>query len=197
MAASSRNTCCWPGPNQEVKGYYLVGWGRSAQYVSQITLQAALIAMAYRHAGCRQYLDEFDDGGYDDDDALNEWYRKSAVDPGLIIGHNYTHTELEDLNCDGAKSYGFKPTSIVSNVAFVGGILSAVSMPLMGAIVDSTKYRKPFGIVMAATLTLVNFFQTFITKDTWFLMAVLQGTAGVLSYMGLAMVVYAYVPELG
>ena len=45
---------------------------------------------------------------------------------------------IED--CDG-KAFGFQPASFVSNIAVIASVLTALFMPVMGAMVDYTSHR--------------------------------------------------------
>ncbi len=45
-----------------------------------------------------------------------------------------------DEDCDG-KVYGFKPSSLITIIATISGILSCLLLPLLGAIVDYTRFR--------------------------------------------------------
>ncbi len=50
--------------------------------------------------------------------------------------------DVEDSEavCEG-KVYGFKPSSLITLIATVTGILSSFLLPFLGALVDYTKYR--------------------------------------------------------
>ena len=70
------------------------------------------------------------------------------------------------------------PTAFVSNISVVSGILSALFMPIAGAIVDYTHYRWVFGMGSALCITAIQAAQIFTTSDTWVYMAVLQALFG-------------------
>ena len=97
-------------------------------------------------------------------------------------------------DCDG-KVYGFKPASFVSNIAVISGVLAALFMPLIGAIIDYTPHRKATGIWSAVLIFGIQAAQIGTVLSTWFAMAVLQAIAGFL-YQIQVLAVYAYLPEM-
>lgn len=97
-------------------------------------------------------------------------------------------------DCDG-QVYGFKPASFVTNIAVVAGVLSAIFMPFIGAMVDCTDHRKTVGIVSAVTILLIQAAQIGTVADTWFVMTCLQAVAGFL-YQVQVLAVYAYLPDM-
>jgi len=175
---------CLPGmnhPNPEVKGYPLVGFGRSALFISFQFLVGAVIHFAYLDAGCRQYT--FDDDSLYDDGEKSTYYEEGWDGAG----------KPED--CTG-KVIGLRPSSIVSVLATVGGLASAIAMPVAGAIVDATDKRHAFGLTSAVVLVVSNAAQIFINADTWLVMTIVQAIVCTSSFFSLALVVYAYLPEL-
>ena len=60
---------------------------------------------------------------------------------------------IED--CDG-KAYGFQPASFISNIAVISSVLSALFMPLIGAMVDYTRHRKTLGIVVSTMMIMIQ-----------------------------------------
>jgi MFS transporter, UMF1 family len=102
---------------------------------------------------------------------------------------------LMDACLAGAKVHGFKPSSLLSNIAVAAGLLGAVILPPFGAIVDYTSYRKHVGVISAMLLTLVKGIEISVSQDTWFLIACLQILSGILYSIHLASI-YAYKSEL-
>jgi hypothetical protein len=99
---------------------------------------------------------------------------------------------MED--CD-EKVYGFKPASFVTNIAVISGVLSALFMPLVGAMIDYTPYRKAAGVGSAVVLVMIQAAQIGTVSATWLAMAVLQALAGFL-YQVQVLAVYAYLPDM-
>ncbi|GMI58114.1 hypothetical protein ScalyP_jg6030 [Parmales sp. scaly parma] len=80
-------------------------------------------------------------------------------------------------------------------MAAVTGLLTALTMPIIGAIVDHTKYRWDVGAWTAFLLIFINGIQICVGPSTWFFVALLQVAAGYL-YTCHSVVTYAYMPEL-
>jgi MFS-type transporter involved in bile tolerance (Atg22 family) len=93
------------------------------------------------------------------------------------------------------KIYGFSPSSFITNIAVITGLLSAFFMPIIGAVVDFTPYRKLTGILAAAIMTLIQAIQIGTVQKTWFAMAILQSIAGFI-YQVEVVAVYAYLPDI-
>jgi hypothetical protein len=70
--------------------------------------------------------------------------------------------------------YGMRPSSILANIVMVVGLLSAILMPLIGSIIDHTKYRRAVGSFSAAFMSIMILVQMLIMEDFWFGAAVLQ-----------------------
>ena len=82
-------------------------------------------------------------------------------------------------NCD-EKVFGvFRPAALITNIATVSGLLSALFMPVAGAIIDYTSHRKTTGVVSAQILTLIQIVQIGTSSSNWFAMAILQVFMGV------------------
>ena len=91
--------------------------------------------------------------------------------------------------------YGFKPESFVSAIAVISGVLSALFMPVLGAVVDYTKHRKTVGVLVAGLIIAIQAAQVYTVLDTWFAMAILQAIAGFL-YQVEVLATYAYLPDI-
>lgn len=73
-------------------------------------------------------------------------------------------TKLPDCN---EKVYGLKPSSLLSTFATVLGLVAAIFMPVVGAIVDSTSHRRGWGRLMASIFCLSLFPTIFLTRQNW------------------------------
>jgi MFS transporter, UMF1 family len=91
--------------------------------------------------------------------------------------------------------YGFKPTSLLSNIMVVAGVVGAVLLPIIGAIVDHTPHRKQVAAIAALLLTLSMGLELIIGENTWFAVACLQVVASI-TYLVLTTAAYAYSSEL-
>jgi len=97
-------------------------------------------------------------------------------------------------DCDG-EAYGFKPATFVSNIAVISSVLSALFMPVIGAIVDYTQHRKTVGVISSVLIILIQVIQIGTVQKTWLAMTILQAISGFL-YQALTMSVYAYLPDM-
>jgi len=95
-------------------------------------------------------------------------------------------------NC-GKKVYGMDPSSVLSVMALIGGLSTAVFMPYAGAVVDFSDHRLAFGRICAILLVLTNFVQIFIFPSTWFAMVILQSVIAASTFMANSMVMWSYV----
>ena len=100
----------------------------------------------------------------------------------------------EDEVCDG-KVYGFRPSSLITIIATISGLMSAFLLPIIGAVVDYTKYRKSLGVIFASLLIFIQAVQVATVEATWFPMAILQAVNGFF-YQALTLAAYAYLPEI-
>ena len=60
--------------------------------------------------------------------------------------------------------YGMKPAALISNILIVAAVLSAILMPVFGAVVDYTRHRRKVGIIMSALLTIITAMQIGTTE---------------------------------
>eukprot|EP00980_Cylindrotheca_fusiformis_P004692 scaffold993_cov110-Cylindrotheca_fusiformis.AAC.2 len=97
--------------------------------------------------------------------------------------------------CESARVYGMRPTSILTNIMTVTGLLSAIIMPLFGSIVDHTDYRRAVGSISAAAIAIFILLQLLVIEAHWFSASILQVLISVFYTIHLT-VAYAYFPEL-
>mmetsp|Transcript_44967 Transcript_44967/g.109217 ORF Transcript_44967/g.109217 Transcript_44967/m.109217 type:complete len:673 (-) Transcript_44967:2423-4441(-) len=159
--------CCSYDGIPEAQGYSMLAMVRGSVIMSNIFLASSLIYLACEEAdGLRPDLES--------DDPEN----------------NLTCT-----NPDENKVYGMTPSSLITNIAVVSPVLSALFMPVVGAIVDFTPHRRLVGKLSALLLVAIQTVQIGTTSQTWFPMAILQGIAGFV-YQIQVVTVYAYLPEM-
>jgi UMF1 family MFS transporter len=101
----------------------------------------------------------------------------------------------EDVPDCNEKIYGIRPSSLISTVMTIVNLFSACLMPLLGAVVDTTPYRRLLGRITAAIFCSVIFTGIFVSEETWFAIAILQIVMGLSAWVQ-TMVVYSYLPEL-
>ena len=104
---------------------------------------------------------------------------------------SFTNDEMSS-HC---KIYGFRPTSLLTNIAIASGLLGSLSMPFVGAVVDHTPYRRQVGAISGIVLAALKGLEVIVGHHTWFFVAVLQVVTGIL-YNVHATTAYAYTSEL-
>ena len=91
--------------------------------------------------------------------------------------------------------YGIKPSSLLSTYVTTLGILSACTLPIIGAVIDHTPYRRELGSISAFLQCCIIFLHIFIDDSIWVLVAVFLiffYFAGSLHSLS----IFAYLPEL-
>ena len=105
-----------------------------------------------------------------------------------------------ELGCDEVgeecgRIYGYKPSSLITNMAVFTGLLTAFFMPIIGAITDYTDHRRMLGIIASMLLVTIQAIQIGTVESTWFIMAILQAFNGFI-YEIMTLCSYAYFPEI-
>ena len=103
-------------------------------------------------------------------------------------------SEEVDGDCEN-RIHGMVPSSLITNIAVISGLASAFTMPLTGAIVDFTPYRKHIGLGSALLIAIIQAIQIGTNENTWFYMSILQAIAGWLTQIQV-LSQYAYYPEV-
>jgi MFS transporter, UMF1 family len=126
--------------------------------------------------------------------------RASIIMSTVFLGPALLELSTQAANCPSMQDcdervFGMKPSSLLTNIAMLSGLCSAISMPLIGAIIDHTSFRKEVGALTAYTLCIIKGLETMISIHTWIYVAMFQVITGVL-YSTHITVTYAYVSEL-
>lgn len=110
---------------------------------------------------------------------------------------NQNNNEGVDLQCNEneLRVYGMKPSSLLTVIGVVSGLLSTMFLPLFGAIVDHTSYRKEIGQGSIAIVTIAKGVEIFVGPSTWFAFSVLQVINFIL-YNLHSCAIYAYTAEV-
>src|SRR5210317_1208100 len=137
--------------------------GRGVAVMGNVVLNAALLELAQRAAGCP-------------------------------TGEELKALNDEEYTCPN-KVYGQNPLALISNIAVITGLLSALFMPIIGVILDFTSYRRFIGIGFSIVFTIIQIIQIGIGPKTWFPMAILQSIGG-FCFAGMIMTSLAYLPEI-
>mmetsp|Transcript_32673 Transcript_32673/g.48382 ORF Transcript_32673/g.48382 Transcript_32673/m.48382 type:complete len:506 (+) Transcript_32673:158-1675(+) len=139
--------------------------------------------------------------------AINMWGRATLLMASIFLGpallelasiqaQKQSSCEIDDDDCLGnAKVYGFKPSSLLANIATVSGVMSAVSSPIVGAIIDHTPHRRLLGVITASLLTLIKIIEIGVLSSFWFIVAWMSIASAILFQLQ-ATVIYAYSSEL-
>jgi len=91
--------------------------------------------------------------------------------------------------------YGMKPATLISNIAVIASVLTALLMPVFGAIIDFTPHRRMVGVGTSIFLVVISGIQIGTTENTWFAMAVLQAIIFMI-YQIQMLAIFAYFPEI-
>ena len=150
-----------PGAARAVAGFLWTRMGTTTQFISLLARPTALSVLAKREAGCYQF-------SCGDDEARGARTRAGA---NAGCGTAPTRRGVRQLASARlrarararprrvcvkpcvwvASGVRAKPTSIISAVGTVSGLVCAASMPIFGAIVDYTSKRWELGRGMAAS----------------------------------------------
>jgi len=88
-----------------------------------------------------------------------------------------------------------KPSSLLTTVISVVGVLAAIGMPVFGAMVDRTPYRRRVGIVTAFIVIVTTAIQISIIKVDWLIILFIEAI-GILALVVHATAAFAYLPDL-
>lgn len=91
--------------------------------------------------------------------------------------------------------HGFKPSSMLSSYYTIIGMVAAVSMPVVGASVDTTVHRRGLGRVLAALFVGLLFPTIFVGEENWFEISIVFACMGFVGFFE-TMALYSYLPEL-
>ena len=100
-----------------------------------------------------------------------------------------------DSCVQNARVYGFKPSSLLTNIGVIAGFFITVLLPLIGAIVDHTPYRRQVGAFSAFGIVAIKAIEINLNSRTWFFMACLQVFSAILFQL-LSVTEHAYSAEL-
>jgi MFS transporter, UMF1 family len=109
-------------------------------------------------------------------------------------GCNKTNIDDTYSECE-LKIYGFRPSSLLTNIGAISGAIVAIFLPLFGSIVDHTSYRRQIGLLTAAAITTLKVIQISVGPSTWFAIAILQVIIHLLYNFHITGS-YAYISEL-
>ena len=116
---------------------------------------------------------------------------------GTIVNHddNDDDATVDLVFDDSCRIYGFRPTSLITNIAIAAGILGSLSLPFVGAVVDHTPYRRQVAAISALAMATLKGVEAMIGPSTWLWVALLQVVTSLLYNVHTA-AAYAYQTEL-
>lgn len=151
----------------EAYGLAVDAYARATIGMSSIFLGPALLQLAATAAGC-PLADTDDNNDQDEGDVYEEC----------------TNT-----------IHGFRPSSLLTNLAAVAGVVGCLAVPFIGSMVDHTAFRRELGAATAALLIVVKALELVISAHTWEFVAVLQIVSALL-FTSHITASYAYISEL-
>eukprot|EP00521_Asterionellopsis_glacialis_P012499 CAMPEP_0195296266 /NCGR_PEP_ID=MMETSP0707-20130614/19093_1 /TAXON_ID=33640 /ORGANISM="Asterionellopsis glacialis, Strain CCMP134" /LENGTH=528 /DNA_ID=CAMNT_0040357729 /DNA_START=226 /DNA_END=1812 /DNA_ORIENTATION=+ len=118
--------------------------------------------------------------------------RLAKLDAGCEVDPPPGETKVPDCN---GRVYGIRPSSLLTTYTILSGILTSMLMPLMGAIVDYTPYRRKVARTTSIIFCVCTFPHVFLNENNWFAMSIIFFIS---SFVGWAqsLVTAAYLPEL-
>jgi len=90
---------------------------------------------------------------------------------------------------------GWKPSSLTTSIQSIVAVISAVCMPLVGAIIDHTTHRRLVGQLTAVLLVAFNVVYIFLDQTNWFTLLLLL-IPFLFTYSVHSTATFAYFPEL-
>jgi hypothetical protein len=163
-----------------IHGLAIDVYARATIGMSSIFLGPALLSLANIAAGC---------------DSINNNNNSD--------GNNDTNDVVECTNT----VYGFRPSSLLTNIAAISGVMGCIALPLFGSIMDHTSLRKQIGAATGMGIVVMKMMEwmglLFLggggednhPTNIWLYIAVLQIVSSVTFYVHLT-AAYAYLSEL-
>lgn len=93
------------------------------------------------------------------------------------------------------KIFGLKPSSMLSLYILILGIVVSIFLPTLGAMLDSSNYRRGVGRVVSLLITIITCILSFISKGNWIFMMILQIFNSLLLEVEYC-IILAYIPGL-
>ena len=126
--------------------------------------------------------------------------RGIAIQAGSFLASAIVILATKEAGCpkkgDCEKSvYGLRPSSLLPVATIIVSLIIAFFMPIFGAIVDYSRYRKTVGLVTSILICLFLGLQLMISQDTWFLVYLFECAGGFFVSVHTT-VTLAYLPEL-
>ena len=126
--------------------------------------------------------------------------RGVATQAGSFIASAIVILATEEAGCPKKGTcektvYGLRPSSLFPVATIAVSLITAVFMPVFGAIVDYSHHRKTVGLVTAILICLFLGLQLMISKDSWFSVYLFECAGGFFVSVHTT-ITLAYLPEL-
>ena len=167
--------------NPDVRGYIMNNVGRGLLFISQLFLFNAMISFANEAAGCSSAGETCED---DDDDA-GGFVGVVNGTLGAVVGGG------DDDEC--GRIWGLRPAALVTQVMALGSLVSATMMPVVGSVVDHSPYRRELGVCGIVVAWCVSLAQVGVSRRTWLVLLMLQGSVASAAYLANVVCAMAYV----
>ena len=98
--------------------------------------------------------------------------RGAIVMANIVLTQSFLHLATEAAGCEAGtecnkRIYGQFPASWISNIAVFTGLVGAFMLPITGALVDYTDYRREVGAGLSAVMTIIQAIQIYTVESTW------------------------------
>lgn len=108
----------------------------------------------------------------------------------------YLSSQTDSSNGECSKEInGWKPSSLTTSIQSIVAVISAVCMPLVGAVIDHTTHRRLVGQLTAVLLVAFNVVYIFLDRTNWFTLLLLL-IPFLFTYSVHSTATFAYFPEL-
>ena len=158
--------CCPWKDNPEKVGVACARAGNQPIMINQFSILAAVLQLATQEAGCF-----------------------------ITSDTRHTDDDYTDYKCNGTVM-GQSPEDIISLMLSVGGIMTALMVPIVGAIIDGTPHRRRIYGITVTTMIVANLCQAGITRHWWFGVILIQAFISAPGGTFAGAMLGAYVPEV-
>jgi len=119
---------------------------------------------------------------------------------GAFVGAAVVRLATSQAGCNPPAScentvYGFRPSSLITFASATVGVMAALTMPVVGAMVDRTKHRKLVGMVAALFVVIITGSQLILNEETWEFVLIAEAIGGY-AFLVHTCAILAYLPEL-
>jgi UMF1 family MFS transporter len=118
-----------------------------------------------------------------------------AADGSICDDRDDDENNADEYDESSCRVYGMRPTSLLTNIGIIGGLLSCVLTPYFGSIIDHTNHRLLVGRTSALILSCIKGIEIFVGRHTWHAVSLLQ-VANMAIYNAYLVTTYSYTAEL-